>query len=344
MDPVSDALLVEILKRAFFVCGGGGGALENVLEDPVVIAIQSARERRPSTPADRAGHDFIVRARVRDHAQTDVWPEVALPAEPKWSANNRDDLRHAHRPEERNRPKNSKSGMPSCLGDHRRFGFSAERQQRVQLREQGFGPQPYTRSLEPGHPLCSLPCSVDTLSRRENGLGPEHRFDALHHPRRILDQIAVVANHLLERQHRRGAVIHALQRPDPQSLRQQVGIDLVVLVDQFLLPSHVANDDSLSDRLQQIVQPLRLRAFLERDVHPRPLAANQSDDGLRLRRHRRLEHDRPRLIPCRRHGRCLVHVQTEIMNPLILHGSRPFLSFGLRTIQTYKKGRAFNMR
>jgi hypothetical protein len=32
------------------------------------------------------------------------------------------------------------------------------------------------------------------------------------------------------------------------------------------------------------------------------------------------------------------------MNRLILHGSRSFLSSGSRQLQTYREGRAFNMR
>ena len=139
-------------------------------------------------------------------------------------------------------------------------------------------------------------------------------------------------------------MVYALQRAEPQPLRQQTGIDVVILVHELFLPADIADDDPLSHRLQQIVQPLRLRTLFERHVHPRPLAPDKADDGLRLRRHRRLQHDRARLIARRRDDRCLVHVQTEIMNRLIFHGSRPFLSFGLRTIQTYRKGRAFNMR
>ncbi|HSY47857.1 MAG TPA: hypothetical protein VLC46_03520, partial [Thermoanaerobaculia bacterium] len=42
---------------------------------------------------------------------------------------------------------------------------------------------------------------------------------------------------------------------------------------------------------------------------------------------------------------CLVDIQPEIMDCLVFfHGSRPFLSFGFWRFQTYRKGRAFNMR
>ena len=70
----------------------------------------------------------------------------------------------------------------------------------------------------------------------QSGTWRPHRFDSQHHSRRVLDQIAVVAHHLLERQHRRGAVVHALERADPQPLRQQSASMSIVLVDQFLFP------------------------------------------------------------------------------------------------------------
>ena len=86
-------------------------------------------------------------------------------------------------------------------------------------------------------------------------------------------------------------MVNALQGAEAKSFREQIGIDIVVLVDQFLLPPDVAHDHPLGDRLQQIVQPLRLRPLFERNVHSRSLPAHQSDDGLGLRRHRRLQND-----------------------------------------------------
>src|SRR6266545_2880661 len=123
---MSEGLLVEVLEGTVFVRGGRRGALEDVLEDPVVIAIQPACERRSPTPANPAGHDLFVGTRVRDHAQADVRPEAPLPAEPKRGPNDGDDLGHAHWSEKWNRPKDLPSRLPSCLGDHRLFGFAPE--------------------------------------------------------------------------------------------------------------------------------------------------------------------------------------------------------------------------
>jgi hypothetical protein len=45
------------------------------------------------------------------------------------------------------------------------------------------------------------------------------------------------------------------------------------------------------------------------------------------------------------HDRCLMHVEREILNRLLLfHGSRSLLRLGVRRFQKYRKGRTFNMR
>src|SRR6266540_2314968 len=131
---MSEGLLVEVLEGTVFV-SGGRRALEHVLENPVVIAIQATRERCSPTPANRTGHDLVVGARVSDHAETDVGPEATLPPESKWCSDDGDDLRHSHRSQERDRPKELPSRLPSCLGDHRlvvcRSGVQIEFEERV---------------------------------------------------------------------------------------------------------------------------------------------------------------------------------------------------------------------
>src|SRR5439155_17295103 len=69
VDTMSEGLLVEVLEGTVFVSDGRGRALEHILEDPVVIAIQPACQRRSPTPANRAGHDLFVGTRVRNHTQ-----------------------------------------------------------------------------------------------------------------------------------------------------------------------------------------------------------------------------------------------------------------------------------
>src|SRR6266498_3356476 len=53
VDTMSEGLLVEVLEGTVFVRGGRRGALEDVLEDPVVIAIQPACERRSPRSEER---------------------------------------------------------------------------------------------------------------------------------------------------------------------------------------------------------------------------------------------------------------------------------------------------
>ena len=92
------------------------------------------------------------------------------------------------------------------------------------------------------------------------------------------------------------------------------------------------------------MQPLRLRPFLEGHMHARPGILHERENDLGLGGHGRPQDHLAALVAQAGHDRCLVHIEREILNRLILHGSRPFLSFGFRRLQTYRKGRAFNMR
>src|SRR5207244_11522592 len=74
VDTAIEALLVEILQRAVFVSGGRRRALEHVLEDGVVIAIQATRERCSPAPANRTGHHLVASDRARARDGTDVGP------------------------------------------------------------------------------------------------------------------------------------------------------------------------------------------------------------------------------------------------------------------------------
>ncbi len=109
-------------------------------------------------------------------------------------------------------------------------------------------------------------------------------------------------------------------------------------------PSHIADDHPLDVIDQQIVQPLRLRPFLEDHMHAWTGVLHERENDLGLSGHGRAQYHLPVLVAHTGHDRCLVYIEREILNCLILHGSRPFLSFGFRRLQTYRKGRAFNMR
>lgn len=139
-------------------------------------------------------------------------------------------------------------------------------------------------------------------------------------------------------------MVDGLERPDSQQLGELSRVQAITLVPDLAFAADVADHHPLHVRLQQIVQPLRLCALLERDMHSRTGTARERHDRSAFSRYRRPHRDRPALVPHARHHRCLVHVHREILNRLIFHGSRPFLSFELFRIQTYRKGRAFNMR
>ena len=138
--------------------------------------------------------------------------------------------------------------------------------------------------------------------------------------------------------------MHRLERSQPKLLAEPVGIDAIALVGRFAPPAKIAHHHLLGVRRQQIVKPLRLGSLLESHVHARTQSTHQTDDGPCLGRHRCAHHDLPLLVPHTRYGRCLVHIQREILSRLLFHGSRPFLSFVVFQFQTYRKGRAFNMR
>src|ERR1041385_8399410 len=139
-------------------------------------------------------------------------------------------------------------------------------------------------------------------------------------------------------------MMDGLDRSHSQHLRQPVGIESIALVCGLAPPSHVAYNHAFGVRLQQIVQPLGLRPFFETDVNSRPQSSHQPNDRAGLSRDRRAHTDRATLVSYRCHGRCLVYVQREILDRLILHGSRSFPAFGLWRFQSSRRERTFNMR
>ena len=62
-------------------------------------------------------------------------------------------------------------------------------------------------------------------------------------------------------------MVHRPKPAAPQQLRELVRIGLIAFVPAAGLPAAIADDHPLHQRRTQIVQPLRLGAFLERHVH-----------------------------------------------------------------------------
>jgi hypothetical protein len=95
----------------------------------------------------------------------------------------------------------------------------------------------------------------------------------------------------------------------------------------------------------QVVQPLGLRSLFKGDMDSPTGALHQLQDRPCLCRDRGSEHNRTSLIAGYSHHSCLMHVEGEILNGLLLHDSRSFLSSsGLSRFQRYREERGFNMR
>jgi len=135
-----------------------------------------------------------------------------------------------------------------------------------------------------------------------------------------------------------------LECAKPQAFRQIVRVESIVLVRLLALSSDVTHNNACDLGREQVVQPLRLRSFLEGDLHASAQPADQGEQRSALGRHGGAHDHAPLLVADAGDARCLVHIQREILSCLILHGSRSFRSFGLRSTQTYWRERAFNMR
>ena len=79
-----------------------------------------------------------------------------------------------------------------------------------------------------------------------------------------------------------------------------------------LAPS-IAHQNAVDNGREQIVQPLRLRAFLERDVNGAAHAAEALDDRARVGRDDRARDHAPGLLAHGGHRGCLVHIEADIL-------------------------------
>jgi hypothetical protein len=118
---------------------------------------------------------------------------------------------------------------------------------------------------EPVRPELAVLVAVDPRSRSTDRAGAEERLEAQHRTRRILDQVHVGAREFLQRQPVTAAVMDRPEIAGQEPVRELVGVDLVGLV-AAMFATPIADDHAIHDRREQVVQPLRLRAFLEGDV------------------------------------------------------------------------------
>jgi len=139
-------------------------------------------------------------------------------------------------------------------------------------------------------------------------------------------------------------VIDRAQIPHLEPARQLVGVDPVRLVAPASLAPAVADNHPIRNGHEQIVQPLRLRAFLEGDVDGAPHAAEELRDRCGIG-----WQDRPRdhatgLRADRGHRRCLMDVQRHIFRRSLHEGRSLLRVIGLGQLDGSTRGRALNMR
>jgi hypothetical protein len=161
----------------------------------------------------------------------------------------------------------------------------------------------------------------------------------------ILDQVQVRSGQLLERHPMRAVVIEAAEPTAEQVIGEPLGVPVVSLVALLLLAPPIAHHHPGDPRLQQVIEPLRLGAFLEGDVHRATNAAEELDDRLLLRgKDASRQHTATLLSHCR-HRACLVNIQPNILRRA-LHESRSSVGSMVRPRRLHGtiKGRALNMR
>jgi hypothetical protein len=104
--------------------------------------------------------------------------------------------------------------------------------------------------------------------------------------------------------------------PEPstaQQLGQLVGVRLIALVAVGRLATPIAHEDTIDDRHQEIVQPLRQGALLERDMDRARMPRNHSTiAAASVGKNRSCDH-LSRLLSHHRHRGCLVHIEPDIL-------------------------------
>ncbi len=185
---------------------------------------------------------------------------------------------------------------------------------------------------------------VDRRARRRNPPRPKQRLEPEHHTGRVLDQIPIRPGELLQRRAIGAPMIDCAQRPAAQLLGEVVGIDLIPLIALARRPASIADNHPIHERRQQLVQPLRLGAFLERDMPSPAHPADELRQGAAVSRQHASRNHPPAHLPHRRHRSCLVHVERDILR-CPFHESRSLLrTTGLGRLYGSSRGSALNMR
>jgi hypothetical protein len=119
-------------------------------------------------------------------------------------------------------------------------------------------------------------------------------------------------------------VIHRAQIVAPQPVHELLGVVPVALVPALPFAAAIADHHARDPSHEQVVEPLRLRALLERHLDGATHPAHQLEQRRRLGRHDTPRDHTPSVVADHGHRRCLVHIESDILGCL-LHESRSLL-------------------
>jgi hypothetical protein len=153
---------------------------------------------------------------------------------------------------------------------------------------------------------------VHAPARDRDRAGAEERLQPQHHARRILDHVRVRPRQLAQCRALRAAVVDGPQVAAQEPLGEHVRVDHVGLV-AAVFPAPVAHHDLIDQRAEQVVQPLRLGALLEDDVHGAAHAGEELGERAGLRRHDAAGDHAPAGLADRGNRRGLVDVERHVL-------------------------------
>jgi hypothetical protein len=139
-------------------------------------------------------------------------------------------------------------------------------------------------------------------------------------------------------------VIHGAQPVAAQEIREFVGVGLVRFVPAGGVAAPVTNDDALDLGREEVIEPLGLRAFLERHVDRPAHPAEVLEQGRRFGRDDTAGDDPSTVFAHRDHGGSLMDVEANVFRRAF-HESRSWRwSMGGWHLHGSRKGRALNIR
>ena len=119
-------------------------------------------------------------------------------------------------------------------------------------------------------------------------------------------------------------MIYGRQLARPQLVHELPGVVPVALVPVVTFAAPIADDHPRNAPDKQVVEPLRVRALLERHVGGAAHPAHELEERRRLGRHHAPRDHASGVVTDDGDGRCLVHIESDILG-CPLHESRSLL-------------------